>query len=120
MPDRIVRYSSEFDESITQIKKRDPSWIKRIKKTVEKIITYPDNYDHPLVGEKNYKLNKYVSLKGYRILYRFCNYCISHNQQNIETCDDCAEVRNHGEGIMFLDIFRRNLATTPKKVRKTY
>jgi len=120
LPDKVVRRSPKFVESFNKIKQRDPPWIKRIEKTIEKVKKDPNNFDHALVGEKNYKLNKYVSLKGYRVLYRFCSYCIAHNQCDVETCNDCAEVRKSGVGIMFLDVFRKNLANTQKKEGKIY
>jgi mRNA-degrading endonuclease RelE of RelBE toxin-antitoxin system len=120
LPDKVVRRSPKFVESFNKIKQRDPPWIKRIEKTIEKVKKDPNNFDHALVGEKNHKLNKYVSLNGYRVLYRFCSYCIAHNQQDIETCNDCTEVRKSGGGIMFLDVFPKNLANTQKKANKIY
>lgn len=115
-----IRYSSKFDKSIKKIKKQAPSRVKRIEQVVNFLIKNPETFDKPLTGKRNYKLEKYVGKKDYRILYRYCNYCIKHKQKDVETCRDCKEVLKSGGGIMFLDIFKKNTANTKKKGRKKY
>ena len=118
---RKVRYSEEFDKSIDKIRTIDSSWIKRIEATTERIILNPSQFDHPLTGKISYKVVKYVSRSGYRIVYRFCTYCITNQQKDIDTCEDCEEVlKDSSEGIWLFDVFRKNLADTQKKGNKIY
>ena len=116
-----IRYSLKFEKSINKIKKQAPSWIARIEQTVKRLIKNPETFDKPLASDhRRHKLEKYVGKKGYRILYRYCDYCITHKQKDIETCEDCEEVLKGGGGIMFLDIFKKNTANTQKKGKKKY
>jgi hypothetical protein len=118
---RKVRFSKKFEESIDEIKRKDSSWVERIKETTRKIIEDPKAFDKSLSGKISYKVEKYVAKNGYRIEYRFCSYCIANKQKNIETCEDCGKVlKNSSEGIWFFDIFRKNLANTQKKGNKIY
>jgi len=116
-----IRYSLKFEKSIDKIKKQAPSWIIRIKQAVKRLIKNPGTFNKPLASDqRRHKLEKYVGTKGYRILYRYCDYCTKHKQKDTETCEDCKEVLKSGGGIMFLDVFKKNTANTKKKGRKKY
>ncbi|MFH1957535.1 MAG: toxin [bacterium] len=94
--------TKQFSESIENIKGQD---LKRIQKTIDRLLDTPDLTDGPYHGEHRGKFKKYVGKSGFLLVYTWCERCIKNRLQEYLNCAFCGTISE--KSVIFFDVVKK-------------
>jgi hypothetical protein len=75
-----------------------------LEDAITKILEHPELSDGQLKGPRAGSFKKKVFQKKYRILFRYCDFCLKVRKVR---CSDCAEQKRPENSLVFLEAFHR-------------
>ena len=85
-------------------KLRDKALWDQFNKTVENLIEHPELADSSLRGPRSGSFKKKFFHERYRIIFRYCEYCLKTKKKQ---CSDCAQESRPPNSIVFEEVFER-------------
>ncbi len=76
----------------------------RLEEALKKILDHPELHDGQLKGPLAGHFKKKAAKKKYRIIYRYCRFCL---QTKKAKCKDCAEANIPDNAVIFCEAFLR-------------
>ena len=99
-------YESDlFSRQLKQLCKKDKPLERKLSDTINDIIAHPENYDSSLQGERYLSVKKKAVRERYRIIYKYCERCLTITKQ---ACPDCAADNRPKGSIIFEEVFNRD------------
>ncbi len=94
--------TEQFTGEMAVLRQKDKTTHDKLEKICERIISAPFNYDSTLKGPRSGQLKKKAIEERWRIVYRFCAYCLKVFKKKCNGCD----LPNNA--VVFVEVFHRD------------
>lgn len=100
-----MRYETElFRDQLGDVRKRDKRAAEQIDSVLERVVASPQAHDGQLKGDLAGHFKKKAVEKKYRIVYRYCRYCM---QTKKKRCEDCEGQDREADSVILEEVFLR-------------